>query len=168
LKCISAETGIPVRVLSGSERGELASSQDTSEWKEYVQTRREDHAEPNIVRPFVSLLVKYEILPAPAEEDYTVKWNDLFSLSEKARVEIGKNRATALREYTYSGMAETILPPDAFFEICLGLTRDQITLITGMRDEMLSKEELYNKIVESLEEPEPVGPASTQEPTEDE
>lgn len=168
LKCISAETGIPVRVLSGSERGELASSQDTSEWKEYVQTRREDHAEPNIVRPFVSLLVKYEILPAPAEEDYTVKWNDLFSLSEKARVEIGKNRATALREYTYSGMAETILPPDAFFEICLGLTRDQITLITGMRDEMLSKEELYNKIVESLEEPESVGPASTQEPTEDE
>lgn len=164
LKCISAETGIPIRVLSGSERGQLASTQDTSEWKQYVQTRREDHAEPNIVRPFVSLLLKYGILPTPSEEDYVVKWNDLFSLSEKDRVDIGKARATALREYTYSGMAETILPPDAFFEICLGLTRDQITLITGMRDEILSKEELYNKIVESLEEPEPVVPVEGEKP----
>ena len=164
LKCISAETGIPVRVLSGSERGELASSQDSSEWKEYLQTRREDHAGPNIVRPFVSMLLKYGILPMPAEEDYIVKWNDLFALSEKAKVEIGKARATALREYTYSGMAETILPPDAFFEICLGLSRDQITLITGMRDEILSKEELYNKIVESLDEPEPVQPGAVVKP----
>lgn len=163
LKCISAETGIPLRVLTGSERGELASSQDTSEWKEFIQARREDHAEPNILRPLVELLIKYKVLPAPVSEDYIVKWNDLFSLSEKARVEIGKSRATALREYTYSPIAETILPPDAFFEVCLGLTRDQITLITGMRDEILSKEELYDKIVESLEPPEPAPIASPAE-----
>ena len=130
----------------GSERGELASTQDTSEWKEYVQARLEDHAEPNILRPFVDALIKYGILPTPVTGDYTIRWNDLYSLSEKARVDIGKSRATAIREYTYTPMAETILPPDAFFELCLGLNREQINYITRLRDEMISKEELYNKI----------------------
>ena len=155
ISCLSAATGIPQRVLMGSERGELASTQDTSEWKEYVQARREDHAEPNIVRPFIDILISYGILPAPVTGDYSIKWNDLYSLSEKARVDIGKARATAIREYTYTPMAETILPPDAFFELCLGLNTDQINYITKLRDEMISKEELYDKIVESLEEPEP-------------
>ena len=164
ISCISAITGIPQRVLMGSERGELASTQDTSEWKEYVQARREDHAEPNILRPFVDALIKYGILPTPVTGDYTIRWNDLYSLSEKARVDIGKSRATAIREYTYTPMAETILPPDAFFELCLGLNREQINYITRLRDEMISKEELYNKIVDSLEEPEPVPVAAPAKP----
>lgn len=154
LKMISADTGIPLRVLTGSERGELASTQDTSEWKEYVQIRRENHAEVNIVRPFVSRMLDLGVLPKP-KADYTVKWSDLYALSEKARVDIGKARATALREYTYSPMAEVVVPPDAFFEFCLGLTPDQITLIRKQRDEMLKQEELYDKILEELE-PEPV------------
>jgi hypothetical protein len=167
LKCISAETGIPLRVLTGSERGELASTQDTSEWKEYVQIRREEQAEPNIIRPLVKILIQYEILPAPTSEDYTVKWNDLYSLSEKARVEVGKGRATALREYTYSPIAETILPPDAFLDICMGLTTDQISLVRKQRDVMISQDELYSKILEGLEEPEPapiVAPAGKGKP----
>ena len=155
IACLSAVTGIPQRVLMGSERGELASSQDSSEWKEYVQARREDHAEPNIVRPLIDILIQYGILPAPVTGNYSIKWNDLYSLSEKARVDIGKSRATAIREYTYTPMAETILPPDAFFAFCLGLNTEQINYITKLRDEIINKEELYDKIVESLEGPEP-------------
>jgi len=62
-------------------------------------------------------------------------------------------------------MAETILPPDAFFAFCLGLNTEQINYITKLRDEIISKEELYDKIVESLEEPElaPL-PAATGKP----
>lgn len=159
ISCVSAVTGIPQRVLMGSERGELASTQDTSEWKEYVQARREDHAEPNIVRPLVDRLIEYKILPQP-KEDYTVKWNDLYSLSEKARVEIGKTRATALREYTYTPMAEAIVPPKAFFEKFLGFTTEEITLITKMQEEMISQEDLYDKIIKELDPPEPVQPAA--------
>jgi hypothetical protein len=61
-------------------------------------------------------------------------------------------------------MAETILPPDAFFAFCLGLNTEQINYITRLRDEMISKEELYNKIVDSLEEPEPVPVAAPAKP----
>jgi hypothetical protein len=136
---LAAVTGIPQRVLSGSERGELASTQDTSEWREYVQGRREGHAEPNIVRPFVDRLIQLKILPA-LKNDYTVKWIDLYSQSEKAKVEIGKGRANALREYTYNPIAQAIIPPAAFFEYFLGLTTEQITLITAMRDAEISEE----------------------------
>ena len=150
ISCISAETGIPQRVLMGSERGELASTQDTSEWKDYVQSRREDHAEPNIVRPFVSKLIEYGILPKPAK-DYTVKWSDLYAMSEKERVEVGKARANALREYTYNPIAQGIIPPKVFYEEFLGFTKEQITLTVAMLNEVISEEELNRKIIEAID-----------------
>jgi len=150
IQMVSAVTGIPKRVLTGSERGELASTQDTSEWLSYVQARREDHAEPRIVRPTVDRFIELGILPAPQEEDYQVLWQDLFSISEKAKVEIGKGRANALREYTYNPIAEMIIPPDAFLEKFLGFTTDEITLIKKMRDEQIG-EEIMDTIKESVE-----------------
>ena len=154
LTMISAVTGIPKRILSGSERGELASTQDTSEWREYVQGRRDDHAEPHIVRPFVDRLIQLGVLPEPAE-DYTVRWVDLYSQSEKAKVEIGKGRANAIREYTSNPIAQAIMPPKAFMEFCMGFDMEQITLINKMRDEEISEEELSNAIMESITEPKP-------------
>lgn len=156
LQCISAQTGIPIRVLTGSERGELASTQDTGEWLSYVQGRREDHAEPRIVRPTVDRLIELGILPAPGE-NYTVLWQDLFSISEKARVEIGKGRANALREFTTNPIAMEVMPPDAFLEKCIGFTTDEITLIKKMRDEQLTGE-LMDIVEEQLLAP-PAPPA---------
>lgn len=160
LKLISSQTGIPVRVLSGSERGELASTQDTTEWLTYVQARREDHAEPRIVRPTVDRFIELGILPEP-EEDYTVLWQDLFSISEKSRVEIGKNRAAALREYSYNPIQQELIPPDAFNDLFLGFTTEQRTYVKKMRDKMISEEELEAVIKKKADPPEPkvVAPA---------
>jgi hypothetical protein len=140
LQMISAVTGIPIRILTGSERGELASTQDAGEWKTYVQSRREDHAEPKIIRPFVDRLVELKILPTP-QEYYRVDWLDLFSISEKERVEIGKGRANAIREYTTNPMAEALVPADLFLEICLGMTQGQIDLAKKMRSEGITEEQ---------------------------
>ncbi len=150
LKLISSQTGIPVRVLTGSERGELASSQDTTEWLTYVQSRREDHAEPRIVRPTVDRLIELGILPKPSTDDYTVLWHDLFSISEKARVEIGKQRASALREYSYNPIQQELIPPEAFYDLFLGLTTDQLSYIKKMRDNLISDEELERVIKERV------------------
>ena len=140
ITCISAKTGIPKRILSGSERGELASTQDTGEWKTYVQSRREDHAEPHIIFPLVERLIEYQILPEP-DKDYTVDWLDLFSISEKERVEIGKSRANAIREYTTNPTAEALIPPEAFFEFCLGFSTQQIDLIHKQIADGISEEQ---------------------------
>lgn len=157
LQMISAVTGIPKRILTGSERGELASTQDTTEWKDYIQTRRDSHAEPDILRPFVDRLIELKILSTP-ENNYTIKWNDLYSLSEKERVDVGKARANALREYTYNAIAQELIPPDAFNEFFLGFTKEQITLITAMRNQQISDDdlsELIEKLVD-VAEPTPI------------
>ena len=158
LQLISADTGIPVRVLVGSERGELASTQDTTEWLSFVQARREDFAEPKIVRPTVDRFIELGILPEPTE-DYTVSWQDLFSISEKARVDIGKARANSLRDFTYNPVAIDLVPPDAFLEFFLGFTQEQITLIRKMRDDQLGKD-----VMEAIKETLGVGQEDPQQP----
>ena len=159
LTCISAVTGIPKRILSGSERGELASTQDTGEWKTYVQSRREDHAEPNIIYPFVDKLIELGILPKPESGLYQVDWLDLFSISEKERVEIGKSRANAIREYTTNPMAEAVIPVDLFLDSCLGYTQAQIDLAKKMRSEGITEEQksLMEELDEIINKPVPAG-----------
>jgi len=149
LQMISAVTGIPKRILTGSERGELSSGQDANEWKTFVQARREDHAEPDIIRPLIDRLIELGILPTP-KVTYKLKWLDLFSVSEKERVEIGKGRANALREYTSNPMAEAIIPPKAFMKEFLGFSADQIEQINKIRDEGLSDEE--KELMEEIRE----------------
>ena len=153
LTLVSAETGIPKRILSGSERGELASTQDSGEWKTYVQSRREDHAEPRILRLLIDRFIELGILPTP-EEGYTVKWLDLFSISEKDRVDIGQKRSEALRSYTTNILATSMVPPPAFYEYFLGLDRGQIQLIGEMVKAGISDEQQdLMKVVKDINEP---------------
>ena len=158
LKLISSETGIPVRILTGSERGELASSEDRGEWLTYIQSRREEHAEPRILRPFVDRLIELKVLPTPINNDYNVKWADLFSISEKSRVEIGKSRANALREYTSNPAAEAVIPPTVFMMKFLGLTSDEVELVGKIREEEMDEEvRLMAKVKQILNPPQDDG-----------
>jgi len=145
LQMISTETNIPKRMLTGSERGELSSTSDRDEWLTIVSSRRTEYAEPQIIRPFVDKLIEYGILPPPngdEVEDYKVNWSDLFSLNEKDKAEIGKTRASALKEYTSNPAAEMVIPPDAFMEFFLGLDSDQIELINEMVSNMTEEERM--------------------------
>jgi len=131
LMMISAVTGIPKRILSGSERGELASSQDAVEWGSFVQSRREEFAEPHIIRPFVDRMIEFGVLPE-ATDGYSIEWADIFAVSEHDKVEIGRIRATALREYFVNPLTPEVVPPRAFYEFFLGFGREQIELMMAM------------------------------------
>ena len=139
LTMISAQTGIPKRILSGSERGELSSAQDATEWKIYIQTRRESYAAQQIIRPFVQRCQDLKILPK-AKEEYSVSWPDLFSLTHKERTDIGKTRTDALKTYADSPMAEGIIPPEAFMTHFLGFTPEEIELIIEQRKQAILDE----------------------------
>lgn len=142
IQMISAVTGIPKRILTGSERGELASSQDMDAWRELIQTRREEYAELQIVRPFIDRCIELGILPEAAGEDnYTVRWDDLHAPSEKDKAEVGRIRAGALKEYSSQATAETIVPPEAFMKYFLGLDDEQVTLIGEMLEQAMLEEE---------------------------
>ncbi len=140
VQMISAVTGIPKRILTGTERGELASTSDQESWNGVLQARRLEYAEQLIVRPFVDRCIEYGILPK-AKQDYVVAWSDLFAASDKEKAEVGRIRAQAVKEYASEATAEEIMPPEAFMKFMLGLDNEQIELIEEMRQSMIADEE---------------------------
>jgi len=142
IQMISAVTGIPNRILIGSERGELSSAQDAGEWKIFVQTRRDDYAEPRVIRPFVKKCIELGILPEPESGKYTTKWSDLFAMSELDRVKVGESRANALKSYTASPLSETIMDPDSFMKLCMGLNETQEELVRQNRGSGILQEQV--------------------------
>jgi hypothetical protein len=151
LMMIAAVTEIPKRILVGSERGELSSAQDSGEWKNIISMRRQNHAEPRIIRTFVKACQELGILPQTSTGKYSVSWEDLFALSEGDRVKIGRERASAIKDYTASAMSEAVMPPEGFVEFCLGFTSDQVNKLKQMMGgpaalESASLQKLANEI----------------------
>ena len=144
LQVISSETGIPKRILSGSERGEMASTQDRTAWLEMIQDRREEFAEPAIIRKFVDKLVMYKVMPKPNGGDYVVDWKDLFAPSEKEQAEVGGIRADALKAYAQS-TASQYLTFEKFAKHFLGLSQDVVDKIVEEQAEAIAEEEAFNQ-----------------------
>lgn len=90
LSQVAGTTGIPKRILLGSEMGELASSQDRTNWHERVEDRRLEYAEPVIVRPFVDRLIGHGALK---EAEYTVRWPGIAKMDEEQRANIADRLA---------------------------------------------------------------------------
>jgi hypothetical protein len=86
LTLIACGAKIPKRILLGSERGELASSQDEKHWQDTIRARRVQYAEPVIVRAFVDRLTAHGILPKP--EAYDVRWPEIEQLDDVQRADV--------------------------------------------------------------------------------
>lgn len=144
ISMISAVTGIPKRILIGSERGELSSAQDKDEWLAYVQTRRDEFVEPNMVRPLIDRLMDYGVLP---KTKYDVRWEDLFSLTEKERVEIGSKRALALRDYSQNPVAPQIMGIKSFLKYGLGLSDEAVeAVMASLESDNAQEQALFDSI----------------------
>jgi len=124
----SAATGIPLRVLLGSERGELASQEDRDNWFEWIEARRSEYAEPEMVRPFFDRLVEVGSMTAPHEE-YRCLWSDLASSSEKRRVDIGRVRSESLRNYTQNPGTDDVISVEEFCVHFLGFDKEIVDRI---------------------------------------
>lgn len=62
---ICVQIGVPVRVFKGSERGELASSQDDAAWNDRLRARQQYYVTPRVIIPFVDRLIAMGVLPKP-------------------------------------------------------------------------------------------------------
>ena len=146
---ICAVTGIPKRILTGSERGELSSSQDRVEMNEFVETRRTGFVIPKIIEPFVERLIKFGILTEP-KAGFSIDWPALFSLSEKEKAEIGKIKATSLKEYTSNAIAESVFPRTSFLKFIMGMTDEEIELIEEIRAQEILDEPVISPEEQAL------------------
>jgi hypothetical protein len=100
---MAAGAGIPKRILYGSERGELASSQDERQWLGEVRERQETHAEPNLLRTLIDRLVKLGALPRPGDGGYDALWPNLYEPSEQEISEQNKSTADTAKALTPVG-----------------------------------------------------------------
>lgn len=147
---ISAGTGIPVRILTGSERGELASEQDERNWNSRVEERRVDYAEPMILRQLVDRLILFGVLPTPTD-GYTVLWSPLAILDEKTAAQVAKMKTEAIAAYASALGADQVLPVNMFLEKILGFTPDEVEEIMSITKDL--EEEIADEPVAEEEVP---------------
>jgi len=81
---ISGAKSIPKRILTGSEMGELASSQDRDNWADQISGRQTQYAGPYIVRQLADRLIQFGYLPTPkgGPDKYDVRWPHIQTLTE--------------------------------------------------------------------------------------
>ena len=94
---IAGTTTIPKRILTGSEMGELASTQDRENWRDQVNGRRQGYAGPMILERLVDRLITYNYLPTP--EKYEAIWGSVMNLTEDEKQKGAQSWATTNRMY---------------------------------------------------------------------
>lgn len=108
IEAICIKLGIPVRVFKGSERGELASSQDDASWNDRLKFRQKFYMTPKIIVPFVNRLISLGVLPVP--EGFSVYWPDLTSQTEQEKADVMAKRIDVMVKFI-SGNVETLMTP---------------------------------------------------------
>jgi hypothetical protein len=138
ITAICIQLGMPKRVFMGSERGELASSQDDDAWLDRLRERQNNYVTPRIIVPFIDRLIQMGVLPEPrngkgkngkpsptdnadtddseesdSEESpmgYSVEWPALDSLGAKDKAGILLQKTQAYAAYVQGGL-EAMVPP---------------------------------------------------------
>jgi hypothetical protein len=103
IKLLSSATGIPQRILTGAEAGQLASSQDDKNFADRIQERQLDYAEPVLLRPLADRLIEAGILPVPEGGQYRVEWGSLADPDEAERAATTDRWATAAQKFAQAG-----------------------------------------------------------------
>lgn len=110
---ICATEGIPQRILMGSERGQLASNTDQSNYDDRVQDRRDEFASTQIVRPFIDRMIELGVLPKP--EQYNPRWPEVDELDDNDRMQLAERAASVNQK-----MGETVIFADEIRDRILG------------------------------------------------
>jgi hypothetical protein len=117
-RALSAGSRIPQRKLIGSEAGELASTQDDENWNDYVDERRTNYAENDMLRPTIKRLVNYGILPPPSVglDNLKIEWPELVTPTEDEEVTLANKVANMINTLT-GGMLEQYVDMEKFFDV---------------------------------------------------
>jgi uncharacterized protein len=117
ISAICITLGIPKRIFMGSERGQLASNQDSEHWNKRVQSRQNEYMTPMLIRVLIDRLVAIGILPTP-QQGYFVDWPDINSPGEIDIAKIAASVTQALSHYV-AGDVALVIPPKEYFTLIL-------------------------------------------------
>lgn len=142
---IAGSKGIPKRILTGSEMGELASTQDRENWRDQVVGRQKGYAAPFIIQPLVDRLIEYGYLPAPKKGPgaYEIKWTQIETLSST-------EKAAGATQWAQVNAAqgEIVFTPEEIRDVWYGmepLTEEQRAEIAErQREKVQQAQEMFN------------------------
>lgn len=164
---IAATTGMPKRILLGSERGELASSQDAVEWAHRIDERRQQYAEPVLIRPLIDRWIDAGILPEPRGGEYEVKWPDLTGPTGTQRAELAERMAKAELSHANAKLVGSAIITDNELREVLGYEPIK-TLDADLGDQELNRPESDDGDPGPEGEPDGPGDDSADEDNDDE
>jgi hypothetical protein len=116
LKTISGTVRIPQRKLTGTERGDLASTQDQASYLDTISARQTRFAEPSLFRPFIDRLLDFGIHSPPKAGSYTIDWPTLFQLTDLEMAKLKKTEAEAAKALAPLGDIEQLHSREALRE----------------------------------------------------
>lgn len=140
IESICIKLAIPKRVFMGSERGELASSQDDAAWNDRLRERQNNYITPRLIVPFIDRLIAVGVLPSPGEEGYSIEWPDLASQTDEEKARVALSMTQAISAYTTSG-AEQVVPRLEFFSLVLGMPEEQALQIVESAESQVEEQD---------------------------
>jgi hypothetical protein len=119
---LAADADMPQAVLVGTQKnglgGDASGETDQKMWAGTIEARQQNFAEPEILRPFIDWCLLYGVLPPPAADEYTVKWEPLYNPTGKDTADVAETNARALKEFADARLkgSDEVMPPEVFTE----------------------------------------------------
>lgn len=139
VEAICIQKGIPKRKFMGSERGELASSQDEGDWNDQIRIYHRTYATPRVVVPLYDRFIMVGVLPEP--ESYGVEWEDLSSLTAMEKAQVAVQMTTALGQAVATGVVPTFFSEEDYLVVVCGYDRTLAQeVLSNAEDAQLEKQ----------------------------
>jgi len=114
LELIAGTVRIPRRILTGSEMGEMASTQDRENWHDRVMERRNVWAIPYVIYQLVDKLDSAGLLDKPSS--YVVKWNRS-QHTERDQTEINKKKVSMITSFAKEPNSQSVMSLFDFYKL---------------------------------------------------
>lgn len=133
ITAICIKLGIPKRIFMGSERGELASSQDDAAWNDRIRHRQQYYLTPMVIAPLIDRLISVGVLPRPNR--FIVAWPDLKAQTEQEKANVAVSKTQALAQYVGSGSIRLIHELDYLSRILGFSVQDVMAMLDRRKSE---------------------------------
>ena len=124
LEQVTIALACPMRVFMGSERGELASTQDAEAWNNRLTERMRSYLSPFLVEPLVIRLIQIGSLPVPKNGYFKVTWDDLNTQTENEKADVANKWLSNISSYISGGVESLVAPHDAL-QLYGNMTEDE-------------------------------------------
>lgn len=108
---IAGSEGIPQRILDGSERGELASSQDVVNLGNSIAARQKKTCSP-WVKQVVRYMYMNKFISPPTSGKFTIEWLPLYKPTPMEKIDIAKGEVDVLSAVTDGNVQEVMTIED--------------------------------------------------------